>query len=404
MASLIPLQDAQQIVLSTVSAGPTVRVPLRAAVNRTLAEAVACDLDHPPFDRSLMDGYAVRSADLGSMPATLDVVGRVTAGSEADVPVGPGQAIQICTGAPVPPGCDAVVRVEDTERRAERVTIKVGTAPGRYIATRASSVRAGQTVLEPGRRLSPAQIAIVAACGHSSVSVYQQPSVALLVTGNELVEPDRKPAGAQIRDSNRFVLDALVRQAHCRPVDLGVARDDPKVLTERLGRGLATGFLCTAGGVSMGEFDFVPRCLQECGATIRFHRVAIKPGKPVLFATTADGGYVFGLPGNPVSVFTTFWLLVRPALALRQGRSDVLPRAVSVRLAKPIGATGDRRTFRPARVEPDRDGRLTAEPLVVRGSGDLFGMARANALIETAPHTPAQPQGQEARAVLLEGP
>ena len=377
---------------------------MRAAVSRTLAEPVVCDVDHPPFDRSMMDGYAVRSVDLGSVPATLDVVGCVAAGNEANLPVGPGQAVQICTGAPVPPGCDAVVRVEDTDRRAERVTIKVGIAPGRYIATRASSARAGQTALEPGRRLSPAQIAIIAACGHSSVLVHQQPSVALLVTGNELVEPDCKPVGAQIRDSNRYVLDALVRQAHCRPVDLGVARDDPKMLTERLGHGLATGFLCTTGGVSMGEFDFVPRCLQDCGATIRFHKVAIKPGKPVLFATTADGGCVFGLPGTPMSVLTTFWLLVRPALALRQGCSDALPRAVTVRLAKPIGATGDRRTFRPARVEPDQDGHLTAEPLVVQGSGDPFGIARANALIETAPHTAAQPQGQDARAVLLEWP
>jgi molybdopterin molybdotransferase len=257
-------------------------------------------------------------------------------------------------------------------------------------------------VLEAGACLGPSQIAVAASSGRSVVTVFQQPKAGILVTGNELVEPEYKPVGAQIRDSNRYVLDALVRQAGCRPIDLGVVRDEPEVLTARLRDGLDTGFLCTAGGVSVGDLDLVPECLQECGATTRFHRVAIKPGKPTLFATTEAGGCAFGLPGNPASVFVAFWLLVRPALARLQGYANEVPRAVTARLLGPIGATGDRQSFRPARVEPDQDGQLVAEPLRIQGSGDPFGMARANALIETAPGAEAGDTGQNVRVLLLD--
>ncbi len=402
MASLLSLDDAQQQVLSAISPGPTVPVPLRAAFGRTLAEPITCDTDYPPFDRALMDGFAVRSADVASAPATLKVVGQIPAGGGSSASLGPGQAMQICTGGPIPTGCDAVARVEETECSADSVTIRSTAPTGQFIARRASAVRSGQIVLEPGTRLTPPRIAVLAASGHHTAMVYAQPAVGVLVTGSELVEPEWVPAGAQIRDSNRYVLDALIRQAGCRPVDFGAVRDDKKALAARLRDGLDTGFLCTAGGVSMGEFDFVPACIEECGATIRFHKLAIKPGRPVLFATTEDGGCAFGLPGNPGSVFVAFWLLVRPALARRQGRTDVVPRSVSVRLLERLGPTGDRRTFRPALVEPNLQGEPQAKPLPTKGSGDPFGMGDANALIDSAPGTPAREAGDEARALLLE--
>ncbi|MHC4235462.1 MAG: molybdopterin molybdotransferase MoeA, partial [Planctomycetota bacterium] len=277
MASLISVQQAQEIVLSSVVPGPTVHLPLRHAVNRTLAEDVVCDIDYPPFDRAMMDGYALRSADTTSVPAVLQIVGQAAAGTTHPGELAPGQAVQVNTGAPMPAGCDAVARVEDTAVDGDRVTILAVAHPGQHIARRAESVRAGQTVLEAGTRLTAGRIAIAAAAGAPVVAVYEEPGVAILVTGDELVDVDRVPSGPQIRDSNRYVLDALVRQCHCRPVDLGVAHDDRETLTAKIKQGLAAGFLCITGGVSMGEFDFVPDCLGECGATIRFHKLAVKP-------------------------------------------------------------------------------------------------------------------------------
>ncbi|HUU85537.1 MAG TPA: gephyrin-like molybdotransferase Glp [Phycisphaerae bacterium] len=402
--SLISVGQAQEMILGSVQPGPTVTVPLRSALGRTLAERVVCDIDFPPFNRAMMDGYAVRAADVATVPAALQVVGRVAAGAVAERAVEPGEAMQINTGAPIPPGCDAVVRVEDTQTDGNRVVVRVVASAGRFVARRGEYVRAGAAVLEPGVCLGAGQIAIAATAGRTSLSVYERPDVAILVTGDELVEPGVLPTGGQIRDSNRYVLDGLIDRSGGRPVDLGLVRDDPEALKDKIRTGLATGFLCITGGVSMGEFDFVPQCVTECGATVRFHKLALKPGKPTLFATTDDGACVFGLPGNPVSVFATFWLLVRPALAVRQGRPPAVPRPVAARLEGRVGPTADRQTYRPARVHPHVDGRLVAEPLVWHGSGDPFGLAVCNAMIVTAPGSPARGPGDTIEVLLIEVP
>ncbi|MCP4245593.1 MAG: molybdopterin molybdotransferase MoeA [bacterium] len=418
MAALISIDRAQEIVLSTVAPGPTVGVPLRTAVGCTLAEPVICDIDYPPFDRAMMDGYAVRAADTASTPVVLEVVGQIAAGANVD-PAAPGlqagQAVQINTGAPVPSGADAVVRVEDTGTDGMQVTVNVSAEPGQHIGRRAEYTQAGQTVLEPGGRLTPGQVAIAAAAGRSSLLVYRQPAVAILATGDELIEVDRVPTGGQIRDSNRYLLDGLVRQGYCQPLDLGVAGDDRDTLIARIKEGLIAEFLCITGGVSMGQFDFVPECLQDCGATVQFHKLALKPGKPALFATVGEGSddrrYVFALPGNPVSVLVSFLLLVRPALAKWQGLgggddplAQLAPRPVQARLTGPIGGAANRQTYRPARVTPDEHGQLCAEPLSWHGSGDPFGLARANALTVTPPGSPGQQAGADVQVLLLDGP
>jgi molybdenum cofactor synthesis domain-containing protein len=404
MAALISVEEAQQIILSSVRPGPTVTLPLREAGGRTLAEPVVCDIDYPPFDRAIMDGYAVCAADLKPAQTTLRVIGQVAAGEVPDRPLGAGQAMVTNTGAPIPHGSDAVVPVEDTRTDGDRVMIRAAAAPGQYIARRGEYRRAGSTVLDGGTRLSAGQLAIAASAGLASVSVYHEPTVAVLVTGDELVECDVVPSGGQIRDSNRYLLDGLIRQSSCRPVDLGVVRDDPEALAAKIREGLAAGFLCISGGVSMGQFDFVPRCVAECGAETRFHKLALKPGKPTLFATAAGGSCVFGLPGNPVSVFVTYWLLVGPALAARQGRAGAVPRSVSARLSGPVGPTAERRTYRPARAQPDDNGQLVAEPLRWHGSGDPFGLARANALLVTEAGSPARHPGDTVEVILLEVP
>lgn len=403
MAELMPVEEAQRTIWSAVEPGPTMRVPLRSAQGCVLAEDVVCDIDYPPFDRAVMDGYAVRAADLATVPATLTVVGQVQAGGAGALAVSPGQAVQINTGAPVPSDCDAVVRVEDTELARNQVTIHAAASPGQYITTRAEFVSAGATVLEAGTRLTPGRIGIAAAAGAAVVSVYDQPTVGILVTGNELVGPQVTPAEGQIRDSNRYVLDALIRQCGCMPIDVGVARDDRQALTDAIKRGLRCGFLCVTGGISMGAFDLVPDALVECGATLRIRKLALKPGKPTIFATT-DDAHVFALPGNPVSVFTAFWLLVRPALARRQGLTADPPAVLRATLSAPVGATGPRQTYRPARVAVGDDGQLLAEPLSWGGSGDPFGLALANALLVSAPGSPAGAAGDSAGVILLDVP
>ncbi len=387
-----------------VKPGLIVRLPLRAALHRVLAEPVASDTDYPPFDRSIMDGFAVRSRDVTGVPATLAVVGHVAAGDQGRAALQAGQALGISTGAPIPEGCDVVVPVERAEREGDRVVITVAVRSGQFIGRRASAVAAGRVVLQPGVRLGPAQIGVAAAAGRSSLATYRQPSVGILATGSELVEPDRPLVGGQIRDSNRYVLEALVRQNYCRPIDLGVVPDDLAATAERLRRAAEPDVLCTVGGVSMGELDFIPRALREVGVTVHFHKVAIKPGKPVLFATTENGRYVFGLPGNPLSAFTAFWLLVRLALARLQGQAASGPNVLKARLSGAVGATGDRRTFRPARVSLAGDGQLVAEALPSQGSGDPFCLARANALLDGDAQAPALVAGAEVRVILLDEP
>lgn len=370
-----------------------------------MAGPVFTDSDYPPFDRAMMDGFAVRSADVGEGPTVLQVAGCIAAGGDpVDRGLEAGQAMQINTGGPIPPGCDAVIRVEDTSQDDRKVTLHTGVKPGQHIARRGSYVRAGQQVVDAGVRLGPGAIGAAASAGMAQLEVYEVPAVGILGTGSELVEPGVEPGSSQIRDSNRFVLDGLVRRCGARPVDLGLAKDDPEVIRSRIEQGLKHPFLCISGGVSMGAFDFVPRCLTECGAKIEFHKVALKPGKPTLLATTESGTVIFGLPGNPVSVFVSFCLFVEPALAKYQGHPQPLPRPIRVRLADSLGATGNRRTYRPATVRPDTDGVLRAAPLVWHGSGDPFGLSQANALIETRPGDAALAAGDTVSVLLLEWP
>jgi len=401
---MIEIEEAYEILFANIRPGPTTVCPLAEALYRTLASAVVSDVDSPPFDRSVMDGYAVRSVDVEQVPAELRIVGRIAAGASSERTVGPGETVQINTGAPIPRGADAVVPVEDTEPGEPGDTVVIGRAvpAGQYITPRATFAVAGKSVLDAGTRLTPLEIGAAATAGASALTVYRRPTVAILSTGDELVDVHEVPSGAQIRNSNQYLLQALVGSAHAEAVPLGVVRDDRNLLGKRIREGLKSDVLCTSGGVSVGPLDYVPDVLKECGATFHIQKLRVKPGRPLVFATTADGTLVFGLPGNPTSAFVCFELMVRPALAALQGRANELPRIVEAVLQDSLRGTGDRQAYLPARANVNGDGAWEVAPVSWRGSGDSMGLACSNALIIREPGAPAASRGDDVSFILLD--
>ncbi len=400
---MIELDEALTLVLERVTPGSTEEVPLADALFRTLAHPVCTDIDDPPFDRSVMDGFAVRASDVSGGPVTLRIVGEVPAGSVWKGQLNEGQAVRINTGAPIPPGADAVVRVELTEVAPEGKTVrtKAAVAGGTFITRRAAHVSAGDTVLTAGTVLTPGAVGVAAAAGATRLHVYRRPRVALIATGNELVDAGTTPQMGQIRNSNQSQLDALVRTAEAKPLGLSTARDDREALAERIREGLRADVLCLTGGVSMGSFDFVPEALVACGVTLRFRKVAIKPGRPIIFGTTPTGTLVFALPGNPVSAAVGFELLVRPALGRLQGRLNVKPKWMRATLRGSIPVTTTRRTFKPGCAGVDETGSWQVVPTKWFGSGDVFGLGSANAFIMRPPGAAAVESGDEVSTLLL---
>lgn len=415
---MLTLEQAREIIIQCVKTLDVEIVPLADSLHRTLAEPLHTDVDDPPFDKSVMDGFAVRAADVKKVPVTLRGLGTIGAGHPSKRSIGPGEALRINTGAPIPEGADAVVRVEETELigeepdselasggepcAEERVSILKSVESGKFITRRGSHIRNGDLVLDRGIRLTPLAMGAAAAAGAARVSVYQIPKVAILTTGDELVSIDQKPQNAQIRNSNESLLTALVVSAHTIPVSLGVVGDDKEKLKRKVAEGLSSDVLCITGGISMGSFDYVPEILESCGAEILVHKVAIKPGRPIIFATGPMGTLIFALPGNPASALVGFELLVRPVLAEMQGCRVGWPVPIRAKLKGPLSATRDRQSYFPARAKVDEVGQWAVEPLSWKGSGDSFGMARANALIERPPNTPSASVGESVFILPLE--
>ncbi|HYF00354.1 MAG TPA: gephyrin-like molybdotransferase Glp, partial [Planctomycetota bacterium] len=331
-----------------------------------LAADVVSDLDLPPFDRAMMDGYAVRSSD----PSPLRVVEERGAGHAGGGTVEVGTCIKIMTGAPVPSGADAVQQVEKTRRDGDRVTLLEPARPGQHIMPRGSEMGAGGIALRAGHRLGPAEIGILAALGRVRVPVRARPRVAVLATGDELVPPEATPGPGRIRNSNSAMLAAQVRALGLACDDLGAVGDDREAIAARIREGLTRDLLLLSGGVSAGDYDLVVPALEAAGITLRLHKAAIKPGRPFCFAPG-----VFGLPGNPVSAFVIFEVFVRPYLGRCQGIDLSRPR-VRARLGTAFPKKIDRLQMVPAAL---RGGAV--DPVPWKGSGDLFALSRANAFI-----------------------
>lgn len=375
------------------------RVRLDRALGRILAQPVLADRDQPAFPRSIRDGFAVRAADTASLPAELEIVAEIKAGSAFEGTVGPGQAARIMTGAPVPAGADAVVMVEYTRAVSEtRVGIDRSVASGQHVVGQGTEARAGQTLLDAGRRIGFGELALLAEVGCSPVRVFRQQRVAIVSTGDEIVPLDREPGPYQIRDTNSVSLSAQIALAGARPFLVGRAQDVPREIDERIREGLAADVLLLSGGVSKGKYDLVEPVLEELGAEFYFDAVAIRPGRPAVFAWCA-GKPVFGLPGNPVSTMVTFELLVTPALDLLSGAEPRPLPLAAARLSVPLDEKEGLTHFLPARVDWTESG-ARARPVPWRGSGDLAGMAQANGFLVVPADRPRWQEGEEIQVLL----
>jgi molybdenum cofactor synthesis domain-containing protein len=381
---MIPVSEAIGIVVEKAAPLGVEQVALDEAAGRVLASDVCADADLPPFDRAQMDGYAVRSDDLRETPARLRVVGEAAAGSGWRGTLGAGEAVRIMTGAPLPAGADSVQQVEVTREVEDGALVEIdrATAPGQFYVPRASEIRAGERVLEAGEDVNAARAAVLASFGYALVPVGRRPRVAVLATGTELVPVGERPGEDQIRDSNSYSLAAYARLAGAVVERLPFAGDDPELLRREIEEAATrSDVLVLSGGVSMGRYDFTKAALHALGAEVFFERVALRPGKPTVFARLPCGTLVFGLPGNPVSVSVTFNLFARTALRRMQGAREAAPAKESAVLTRAAKGAAERESYLPSALSTDAGGRLLAEPLKWGGSSDFVAFARATALV-----------------------
>jgi molybdopterin molybdotransferase len=381
---MIPVAEAIQIIKEQTRVLPAERVVLEQACGRILAQDVIADSDLPPFDRSQMDGYAVRASDVQSPPTKLRIVGESAAGRGWHHEMKTGEAVRIMTGAPVPAGADSVQQVELTREFNEEAEVEILEAvmAGRSIVRRGSEIKAGTTILTAGEKIGAATMAVLASFGYGEISVSRQPKVAVLATGSELVAVDQRPGQDQIRDSNNFTIAAYANLSGGIVERLPLAGDDTALLKRQISEAAEkSDIVITSGGVSVGVYDFTKPALRELGAEFFFERVALRPGKPTVFARLPNGALFFGLPGNPVSVSVTFNLFVRTAILIIQGAKDpTLPEDWAV-LAHRVKGAHERESCLPAGLSTNEDGSLVASPLKWGGSSDFVGFVRATSLI-----------------------
>ena len=376
--------SALEAILDATPVLPPETIAVASALGRVVAEAVTSGRRLPPADNSAMDGYAVRRADVAGAaterPVELPIADTIAAGGDASRPLGPGEAARILTGAPVPPGADAVVRQEDTESDGERVRVLVPPSPRENIRDAGEDVQPGDRVIAAGAVIGPGHVGMLASLGRSVVAVHQRPRVALLSTGDELVEPDRPVDGGRIVSSNSYSLAMQCRAVGAEPVYLGIARDTPEDVEQRFRAGLGADVLVSSAGVSVGDYDFFRDVLEKIGCSLVFWGVQIKPGYPLAFGRIEGGPLVFGLPGNPVSAMMTFEQFVRPALRKLTGHRKLFRPTVQARLAETLTKKPGRLHF--VRVELERrDGVIVARAAGNQSSGALRSMTRAQGLL-----------------------
>jgi len=373
-----------------------------AVLGRVLAADALADADSPPFAKSLRDGYAVRAADCATPNAELKVVAEIAAGVVPTKPIQPGECARIFTGAPMPDGADAVVMQEDTQPLdGDRVRITdANVKPAQWVFARGTEMRAGEVALPAGTVINPAALGVLASLGMVQASLFDEPRVSVVATGNELVEAGQRLQPGQIRNTNGPMLAAQVARAGGRVENLGIAPDTPDDLRSLIEDEIDfADVLLLAGGVSVGKFDLVPAILEELGVTIHFRQVRMKPGKPLLFGTKGRT-LVFGLPGNPVSAFVCFELFARPALAAIAGHAGRGPRTTLLPIAEALAVTNDRPTYHPAKLELGESG-YAVRPLPWMGAPDLRGLQPADALLVLPPGETRLDRGQSVRVVML---
>ena len=395
---MLTFEEARKLILDSVSPCGVERVEILESLGRTLAEDIVAPWNLPASNNSAMDGYAVISVDCRE-PAKLKIIGHIQAGGAIDSEVVSGCAIKIMTGARLPPGCDTVVPVEETQEQDGFVTITGPVKKQQHIRFMGEDVAEGETVIPAGTVIRPAEISMLASCGKVFVPVYRRPKVAILSTGDELVELGEPAPPGRIINSNAFSLAASVREAGAEPVILGIARDNREDHRVKMLEGLKADALITSAGVSAGDYDHVRDVLAELGVEQKFWKVAMKPGGPTAFAVK-DGKPVFSLPGNPVSTMVTIEILVRPALLRMMGRQRVIRPTVKVTLAEEVRKKPGKVQF--VRLRLDHDGRgFRGSSSGDQNTGILKTMLTADAMAILPPESSLFAAGEEVDALLL---
>lgn len=430
VSRLMSVAEAIGVIDSVPATPRTEEVGIGQAQGCTLAEVVFADRDYPPFDKSLMDGFAVAGAEKEPR-----IIGEIAAGSISARGIAPGEAMAIMTGAPVPDGTFAVVPIEQTEVAGNQLRLSRPVTAGQNISRRASDVAAGISVLTKGQRLETAQLAVAASVGKTILSVYPPPRTGVISTGDEIVPMDQSPSPIQIRNSNSIMLLSFLRQMGCEPTDLGHVRDDRPLIRDRIEKGMAHhDVLFITGGMSMGKYDFTPQVLQELGVELLITKVRIKPGKPFIFgrkkhldnasrnisdskmsrgalpreSRPGDGPalpgaqtpsqqdkFIFGLPGNPVSAMICTLRLAARLMRRLQGQ-DPGENWIEARLVDGLPANGSREFYQPVRLS-----KSGATPLPWKGSADIFTLARADALLPRPENDPPIAAGQTVRVMAI---
>ena len=398
----LSVSEAQQCILESVEIPGPEQVRLEQSLGRVLAGDIRANRDLPPYDVSAMDGFAVRSADLSNAPAALAIIEDIKAGDMPSKAVQSGQCARIMTGAPMPQGADAVIRVEDTQALPESgVQIRIAVKPGNDVRPQGENMRNGEVVLAAGSEITPGAIGILATVKAAQMHVYRRPRVAILSTGNELEALDEPLDPDKIPDSNSYALMAQMQALGIEPVMLGIARDDPGELAKYLKRGLEYDVLLVSGGTSVGVHDYVRPTIEALGVQMRFWRVAMRPGHPMAFGTLSNTA-VFGLPGNPVSSMVCVEQFVIPALRRMMGFRRLYRRTVTARLAHPVKMRPGRTEFIRVVLSRDNDG-YVASSTGTQSSGVLLSMAKADGLLVVSPDSTGLAAGEQVTVQLLDG-
>lgn len=401
-APILTVEEARSRVLQHAAPISEIqRRDLLAAQGLVLAEPVSARLTQPPFNSSAMDGYAVRAADVTRLPADLTVIGEAAAGSGFKGEVGPKQAVRIFTGAPIPAGSDAIVIQENTERDGARVRIREGTTDFEHIRPLGGDFRAGDTLLQAGRRLTARDITLAAAMGYPALPVRRAPVVAILATGDELVMPGITPGPDQIVCSNTFGIAGMIRSAGGTPRLLGIARDTQESLAEHLDLAKGADILVTVGGASVGDHDLVGPVLQSRGMSLDFWKIAMRPGKPLMYGRLG-AQHVLGLPGNPVSSLVCTRLFLVPLVRALLGLEPEPARPIEAVSTVPLAANGPRAHYMRATLRQSAQGVLEATPVASQDSSLMRQLAEADCLLVRPIAAPSLPAGSRVPVLMLD--